>query len=179
MIMTKGDKLTVWITDEVTGRANLTEEPQTSDDYVEYTGTPLELLDRVCSLYMQGKRGSSWSLDAAAELETFLVVAGHLDNERFTIELSSEERAMFDDADEWWRPDDEVELVCSGPHVTLVLTRRNGPWELPEGWNSTSWDREYPDGTRVIDWDVWIDVGELPKAIRMRLWSEGVVGRQA
>jgi len=179
MIMSKGDKIAVWITGETTGRADLTEEPQTSDDYVEYSGTPLELLERVVSLNMQGKQGSSWCLDAAAELEIFLVACGHLDGERFAIELTEEEKAMFDDAEEWWRSDDQAELVCSGPHVTLVLTRRNGPWELPDGWNSNSWDREYPGGVRVIDWDVWTDVGELPKSIRMRLWSEGIASQKA
>jgi len=187
------DEITVWITGEVTGRASLTEEPQTSDDYVEYRGTPLELLERVVSLNMQGKRGSSWCLDAALELETFLVAGGHLDGERFTIELTDKEKALLELEEAamsveqggraeqrgyWWRCDDEVELYYSG-HVSLVVTRRSGPWELPEGWNSDCWDRTYPGSGRVIEWDEWIHVGELPKSIRMRLWSEGVASQKA
>lgn len=181
----KEDQITVWITNETTGRADLTEETQTSDDYVEFSGTPLELLERVVSLNMQGSGGSSWSLDAATALESFLIEGGHLEDQRFSVGLTDEEKALLEREEAamsaeqgggveqrgyWWRSDDEVELYYSG-YVTLVVTRREGPWEMPEGWNSDCWDRNYPGSGRVSDWDEWIDVLELPRPVRMRLWA--------
>ena len=184
MSMGNGDKITVWITGEVTGRAHLTEEPQTSDDYVEYRGTPLKLLERACSLY---KQGSSWSIDAAVELETFLVGEGHLDGEWFCLELNDEEKAMFEYAAEWWRPDDRVELHFRGeefwvnnPCVTLELTRSTGPWELPEGWGANppdEWKLRHSDGTRNDEWEQWCNLYEMPRSIRMRMWECRVARR--
>lgn len=192
------DQVRVWITGEVTGRAHLTEEPQTSDDYVEYRGTPLELLERVCSLYKQGKQGSSWSIDAAVELETFLVGEGHLDGEWFCLELNDEEKALFEQEDGqgyWWRADDTVNLNFHGeefwvnsPRVSLELIRRTGPWELPEVWGEVCPDdceddqqsarrNEWPGGVRSKDWEEWCDLYEMPRSIRMRMWECRVVRR--
>lgn len=157
---------TVWITNEATGRAHLTDEkPESDGDYVEIGGDPDDLLERAVSLDTAGCSGSAWSWQASREILDYLHDEALVVDE---IELTEDELKTLDDGQGWWGTGDRVRLTTYNGlrHLALVVDLRGTRPDDPRRMDVQAIENGDAD---EYGWDDWTEAVKLPKAIRARL----------